>query len=306
MTRFNNAAPDTCAQAQQATSGIAAPLASFERATSQGRLQAVAAIMLVAAAITLLLTGCAFSPRSPFSTHYYDVTEGVDVSGSPIVEAPGGQPGLYRGTDLGQDAQAMVENGYALVGYSAFDAGSADDKGALSQAREVHASTVLVYGQYDDAGEINPFTPYDDQTSLAGIYRSAGHPGHPADSGSSGRATGVIYNPYSGRRVNYFASYWVKLKPPIFGTSLEHPGAGVQEKSGIDRGMLVKAVVDDSPAFLAGVRKGDILVRIGVVDINSDKAFDDALKIYEGEAVDVVLNRDGSELEKRVRMPFAQ
>jgi S1-C subfamily serine protease len=70
--------------------------------------------------------------------------------------------------------------------------------------------------------------------------------------------------------------------------------------------MLVKAVVNDSPAFGADVRKGDILLRIGVVDIYSDKAFDDALKIYEGETVDVVIYRNGEELEKRIRMPFAK
>jgi hypothetical protein len=268
--------------------------------SNTARACAATAKLLVSGAIVFLFAGCVSSPGTPFSEHYYDQTEGVDVATNPLVESNQAEPSLFRGTDPERDAQGMVENGYALVGYSAFNAGSADDKAALSQARKVNAAIVLVYGHYaGGVNEINPFTARDDQVSKADSYATVGD-------NSIIRGTGEIYNPANGKRVNYFAGYWVRLKPPIFGASLENLGAAANRKSGIDRGMLVKAVVNESPAFHAGLKKEDILLRIGVVEIHSRKTFDDALKIYEGEEVDVAIYRNGKVLERRIRMPFAK
>ncbi len=70
---------------------------------------------------------------------------GVALTKLPIVIISADAPKLFRGNDLEVDCQQMLEDGYDLVGYSSFNAANVGERGALNQAKKVHASVVILY-----------------------------------------------------------------------------------------------------------------------------------------------------------------
>ena len=75
---------------------------------------------------------------------------GVALTKLPIVIISADAPKLFRGNDLEVDCQqmledVMLEDGYDLVGYSSFNAANVGERGALNQAKKVHASVVILY-----------------------------------------------------------------------------------------------------------------------------------------------------------------
>jgi len=252
----------------------------------------VTARLFVTGAVVLLVGACVSPSPSLFSEYYYDQTGGVDITTYPVIDLSRDEPKLYLRTDVEQDIQSMLENGYILVGYSSFNAANIDESGAVAQARKVRASVVLTYSHYTDTvSEEIPFTQPDIQASTtqlrSGVFGSGGY---------------AAYSGNAVRRSDYLATYWVKLKPPIFGTRLDDLTAEMSKQLGANTGMLVQAVIKDSPAFRAGLQKGDILYRIGLVGIDNNKAYEDALKIYRGELVNVVIYRDGKEISKQIQL----
>lgn len=168
--------------------------------------------------IALLVTGCA----NPFAKFYQDRTGGIDLASSPYVVLPSGEPKLYQGTDPKTDQQSMLENGYSLVGFSSFNASNINVDNALIQAKTVHAEIVLVYSKYTGTNSgVLPFTLPDTQTStttLSGsVYGSGGYGNLYGTANTTTYGSKTMYIPYSVDRYDCFASYWIKMKPPIFG-----------------------------------------------------------------------------------------
>ena len=72
--------------------------------------------------------------------------------------------------------------------------------------------------------------------------------------------------------------------------------AGILVPEGIDSGVAVYNVVEDSPADKAGLKKGDIIVKLGDRDVDGFADFRYELyKHSPGEEVVVIYNRDGKE-----------
>ena len=71
----------------------------------------------------------------------------------------------------------------------------------------------------------------------------------------------------------------------------------VPDFSPVEHGVLLGGVTDGSPAAAAGMRKGDILVRLGEHDVADLQGFTDALANYKpGDEVSIVVIRDGTEV----------
>ena len=111
---------------------------------------------------TLLLSGCA----TPFAQFYYDQTGGVDVTKISTVILSTDNPKLFRGNNPDVDNQQMLEDGYGLLGYSSFNAGNVSEDGAINQAKDIHASVVVLYSKYTNtlSGSL-PLTLPDNKTS---------------------------------------------------------------------------------------------------------------------------------------------
>lgn len=87
--------------------------------------------------------------------------------------------------------------------------------------------------------------------------------------------------------------------PETGGGDAAAPGYGaylgtIPDFSPVDYGVLLGGVRDDAPADLAGLRQGDIIVRVGEVEVKDLYALTDALRKYRpGEEVEIEYLRDG-------------
>ena len=258
--------------------------------------------LYVIAVISLLLVGC----TNPYAKFYQDRTGGVDIMKSPRVIVPTDKPQLFRGGDPDVDYFRMLENGFGLIGFSSFNGSdNINVNAALEQATKVHASVALVYSKYTNtvSGSV-PLTLPDTQTSTTTLSGDVVGPGGTASYSGSAYSTTygtrTTYMPYSVNRYDYFASYWIKLKPLVFGVHVRELSAELKQKIGSNKGVVVIAVVKGSPAFAADILRGDILKRIGDQEVLDPKAFSEATSKYAGKKVTVIFLRDGKEFTKEI------
>jgi len=216
---------------------------------------------------SLLLSGCAsLSFEGPFAQFYQDKTNGEDLTKSPHVILPSGSPELLRG-DEDADKVRMLEDGFRLIGISSFIGPDASlvavRNNALAQGEKVHASAVLVY-------------PPKYVGHVDGILNSA------------------------RPEFDYFVSYWIKIKSLVFGVYVDELSAELKQKIGGNRGVVVVAVLKNSPASVVGILRGDVLKQIGEKEIADKKALSEATSQYAGKKVTVKFLRDGKEFTKEV------
>lgn len=258
-------------------------------------------IVLVLAAA--LLQSCAM----PYARFYHDTTGGLDVTKLKTVIMPTGEPKVFRGSSPKADALKMMEDGYALLGYSSFNGGTIDQNGAIAQAKKVHAAVVILYAKYTNttSGAIPltlPETRTSSTTMTGSVYGSGGYANYTGNAYTTTYGSRTTYIPYSTRHYDYFASYWIKLKSPIFGTYLRDVPQDARRKDGSNKGMLIYAIVRGSPAFEANIIEGDVLRAIGSDEINDKAEFHKALIDYQGRKVAVRLYRDGKKIMKMVQL----
>jgi hypothetical protein len=77
----------------------------------------------------------------------------------------------------------------------------------------------------------------------------------------------------------------------------------VPDFAGAARGVLLGGVTAGSPAEAAGLRRGDVLIRLGDHEIGDLEAFTEALRRHQpGDEVELVVLRDGAELNVRATL----
>jgi len=256
--------------------------------------------------IVILITvvqGCA----APYSKFYIDKTTGRDITKWPVVKIIPGEPKVFRGNNQESDYQKMLEDGYFMVGYSAFNSGSIDESGAISQAKDTHASAVILYSKYTNTvSGVVPLTVPNTTTStttLSGsVYGSGGYANYSGTENTTNYGTKTTYIPYSVNRSDYMATYWVKLKSATFGAHLRTPTNEERLKMGTNKGMVINAVVNGSPAFKVDIFKGDVLQSLGGIDIYSKSDFGKALKKYTNKKTNVVIIRNGKTINKEITL----
>jgi hypothetical protein len=251
--------------------------------------------------LPLLLAGCA----NPFVQFYQDRTGGHDLTKSPVVVLPTGEPKLYRGADKDADYQRMLENGYNLVGYSSFNGANVNFNDALTQAKSVHAEIVLVYSKHTETRSgVMPLTLPDIQTSTTTLSGSAfGSGGYGSFSGTANTTTygtQTTYIPYSVDRHDVLASYWIKIKPPVFGVHTRELTPELRQRIGSNKGVHVFAVIRNSPAWKADVLKDDIITKISNTEILDRSSFRKVVGENHGKMVTVEILRNGRRITKEI------
>ena len=123
----------------------------------------------------------------------------------------------------------------------------------------------------------------------------------------NGRIVGIIcHEDMSGNMPNLLRAYSVsdisdtieKISNGQALATLGIIGTDVTEEANSDRGVpfgaYVKEVVADSPAMKAGIRNGDVIVKMGTIDIGSFTDYKQAILKYQpGEIITVTLQRPG-------------
>lgn len=100
----------------------------------------------------------------------------------------------------------------------------------------------------------------------------------------------------------YLVTYWIKRKPPIFGTYIEDLTPEIKQQIGSNKGLLVYAVIKGSPAYKADIVNGDILRKIGDVSMVDQESFERAISTYEGKKTNVTILRGKKEITKSVKL----
>jgi len=257
--------------------------------------------------IACLLVIILYSCMSPFYQFYFDLTGGNDIRKNPNLEIVNVEPKLFRGNNQEEDTQKMLENGYILIGYSSFNAGNVSENGAIYQAKNVHASIVILYSKYTNTvSGVLPLTLPDRKTSTTNVqgnvYGSGGSATYSGTATTTTRGTKTTYIPYNVQRSDYLATYWIKNKNIILGLRVVSLTNELRREIGSNKGLLIQAVIIGSPAYRADLFSGDILKKIGNIDMYDFESFDKALDQYKGKTVDLVIFRNGEEIIKTVTL----
>lgn len=231
----------------------------------------LAALLGASTDMALAGDGPARSQENPYSKSYVQ----KNTPAVPLQPDPAG-PKLYRGEIKEQDYKRMLRNGYELIGQSSFQAADVPPEQALEHARKINADLVLVYSKLSGSVPLS--------VKLEQLREKAMN-SEPQEDGS---ANVEVLKPDDGQnRYAYYASYWVKLAPPLIGVHVNGPSDKVD-------GLTVVAVIRQSPAEQAGIREGDVLTRIGEVELDTPAALSRAAGRYAGNTVEVALQRDGA------------
>jgi S1-C subfamily serine protease len=175
----------------------------------------------------------------------------------------------------------METSGFELLGYSAFNGKEANQKSVAKQAKKIGATDVIYIARYTD-------------TQSGGAFGSTTYSRWGAFS---------FITPMSVRRYDQLAMYFRKAPREGLGVYPRPLTDEEKVRIGSNKGIAIVAVVNGSPAFMADILPGDIIIEIGghaLWDADSIKA---ALASAKGKTTDVHLIRAGQQVTKQVTIP---
>ena len=248
----------------------------------------------------VFVAGCS----NPYSKFYNDNTGGINITEDPDFIMPIGKPKLIQGSNVEADDLRMLENSYLFLGFSNFNAGPINQNAAIDHAKKVHADTVIVYSQYTDtvSGSV-PLTVPNTQTSYhsGSIYGSGG--GFANYSGSSTTyGTSTTYMPYHVNRSDYYASFWIKAKPPSLGIYYDNLTNELRKKVESNKGVYITVVVKDSPAFNADLLNDDIIRKFNNIKVIDMAHFQKLFDENTSQEVELEIFRNGKSIIKQIQL----
>jgi membrane-associated protease RseP (regulator of RpoE activity) len=197
---------------------------------------------------------------------------------------------MFASSHKDEDNISMLEDGYDMIGSSGFDAEVVPAEQALEHAKSIKADTVLVYSKYASTKTTG---------SKLQLVKEA------AKNGGEIEAEALVEAPV---QYHYYASYWAKLPMPTLGVNVIKLKLKTSEEGDKivtfkeEPGLKIIAVIKASPAAKAGVVTGDVLLKIGDVElVKSDDLFA-AVQRYAGQTVAVEFERNSKPLKVSVAL----
>ena len=227
---------------------------------------------------TLFMASKLLAAENLFEKNYQAQNTGnlVSLQASPDTK-------MYVGNHKDEDNISMLESGYDLIGSSGFEAGNVMAELALQHAKTIKADAVLVYQKYGSAKTA--------ASKIAVIKEAAKKNG------------GVVEDKDlkdEPTQYNYYASYWAKLPAPLLGVHIiklvlvaeDEAEAAANKK--INTGLKILAVIKDSPADKAGLKRGDTLYKIADVELNKPEELSNVVRKHQGQNVAIEYERGGN------------
>lgn len=264
---------------------------------------------ILAGVLVLSLAGCA---TNPYQEYFTDNTRGRDLLASSYIVPPPKEPKIFRGTDQKEDTQKMLEDGFFLIGFSQFNSREVSRAYALAFAKKIHAAEVLIYSRYTNTvTEMVPtVTPVT--TRIETIHndgerfredRDRGRLTRPSVSTTTITEFDTTYLPTAVNQYDYYATYWIKGRPPIVGIRPRNLSTDERQRLGTNKGIVVMAVVTGSPAFKADILKGDIVMKVNGQDILSVQNFYHTIvPPLQGKTAVLTILRNGELLTRTIRV----
>ena len=191
---------------------------------------------------------------------------------------------IMKGWDQDKDKIKMLEEGFDLMGFSGFSGPNISPNFAKIHGEELKADLVLIYDrQVNDSSRASAIKKARDKVFAARKAEKKGEIIEIEITEEDLLDSNALYV--------FYASYWVKLPKPTFGTHfIKIAKNNVQDEV---PGALVIAVIKDSPAAKAGILKNDSIVKIDQVDVNSPDDLIAVIKRSKGKSIDVEFIRGG-------------
>jgi len=256
-----------------------------------------------------LLAGCANG-----YAQFYRPAQGAtpDVIASLRVAPASGQPFVERAAPPGSDAtqllDAYAKRGFVLIGSATFNSGhNESENAAIQQGVKVGADLVLILNPRYTGSTTTavPLTVPTTSTSYSTGTATAYGPGGVVNAYGSGTTTtygtSTTMIPITVNRSDYGAAYFVKRKWS-FGAMWRDLNDSERQELESNKGVYVRLVVDDSPAFLADVLPGDIILAIDGAPVLNVASISNMVKVRAGQEVKLSLYRRGARLEKTVQL----
>jgi len=68
-----------------------------------------------------------------------------------------------------------------------------------------------------------------------------------------------------------------------------------------NKGILIQVVIKNTPAFYADILNGDVVLKIGNIELFDVKTAQDAIAEYAGKEVQIEIWRNGNNINKNVK-----
>ena len=225
---------------------------------------------------TLLMATKLFAAENLYEKNYkaQNTSNLVSLQANPDTK-------MYVSNHKEDDNISMLENGYDMMGTTGFEAGEVSPDLALQHAKAIKADTVLVYSKYGSAMTAS---------SKIDTYKEAAKKNGGVIDEKDLEDEGVQYK--------YFASYWAKMPTPMLGVhiiKLVRPANDDEDSAQKDeiKGLKVLAVIKGSPAEVAGLKRGDSLLKINETELNKPEELSSVVRQYQGKTVKIAYERDG-------------
>ena len=215
---------------------------------------------------------------------------------------------IYRTDNLDRDVQELLRRGYSLIGLSCFNAASnsVSEMQIREQATKIGAHVVLVASKYSHTiSGVIPMTIPRTTTSYSSGSATAYGFGSVVNAYGSGTTTTygsqTVMIPYSVMRSDFTTLLFAKTKVRL-GIVPSPIDDDTRRRLQTNAGIKVLVVVTGSPAFLADVLPGDIVLSIGDNLIQSLEHFGRLLDRYQGQKALFKINRNGMPVEKEIEI----
>lgn len=227
---------------------------------------------------TLFMAGKLLAAENLYDKNYKAQNNGnlVSLQANPDTK-------MYVSNHNDEDNISMLENGYDMMGSSGFSSGEVPADLALQHAKAIKADTVLVYTKFGSAKTA--------ASKIAVIKEAAKKNG------------GVVEDKdlkEDPTQYDYYASYWAKMPAPLLGVHIiklvvvaeDEEEAAANKK--INTGLKILAVIKDSPADKAGLKRGDTLYKIADVELNKPEELSPLVRKLQGQNVAIEYERGGN------------
>ena len=251
-----------------------ASVKSLNRETVKTKIMLVSLITLgVALMASQLIAGEMGSLKNWYESSYKSQNNGDLKSLEALPDTK-----MYVSNHKEDDDISMLESGYDMIGSSGFTAGEVPPEQALAHAKALKADTVLVYSKYGSA-----------KTSSGKMQMIK----EAAKLGKELTEKDLAEEPTNYK---YYASYWAKLPAPLLGVhviKLAKKESEENDKVVEYEGLKVLAVIKDSPAANAGLKRGDVLLKLANNKLNKPEELSNVVRQHQGQEVAVEFERNG-------------
>lgn len=190
---------------------------------------------------------------------------------------------IMRGWSKETDNIKMLEDGYDLMGLTGFTSKNISPELALEHGRTIKADMILIYDR-----QINENTR---STAIKRARESVLR----KQLDKEGNTTEILIDEKDlidpNAKYEFYATYWVKLPKPTFGTHFIKLTSQNIDK--VNPGLQIIAVIKNSPAFDAGMLRNDSIISVNGVSVNDPVEFIKIIKKNKGKSINVSFIRDG-------------